>query len=913
MQPLLHNYQSKGLPTLKELRNLPRLGERFVAISSASVTFLYDNFLDRSTPEELTRAVLRFYRSCCELPLHEERVKNRIGIIRHALAHLARCPDPITEKLQRCLQSDGPYFVPGLGPMFWTSMIQGLAHEQHAAWTPAVIDGLQRVDLSTNDYSQICQSFREIRRLLSGMTALHVEHFLSLIAQMQGRNLQTNQLTAHPATLRLKETIHDCRAEVSLRQRLKDQGETYARAQEQFEQGLSQCDGRLLKLALSQLEPEGLMISHFDWEEHGDLLTLWFGRLWESDEPYSLLNRYLAEEPLPCSGLALPTSVLHLRDPQQYLPWLRTIREGYIQLDDSLSLVDDVEQYRLANEASTYLRARFTLHPFELPELFHRLGSKHSRDDEYSPRFRGFCADTFQFLDELSQHNSRSWMEQHRSRYQFVLRSPLTELCNLLTERYVKPVLCDEYGWQLDTQARNGRALTSICKNDFGQSDPYCTEQWIVFSRRNSEGRAKRQGPQFFVKLDTQGVQFGLRLGLRSRQARREFQAKVEQQGQSLFRALQERGALEHCQLYDNDSWKQWDNIEELVNWCGQSQAMIGRCIPFDSTLLFDDELVGEIILTFDRVLPLFAALNASSRSLHSQNRGLFSVEDFRSVTFQSADWLEHACDLLELKRQLILQGVPGTGKTHTARALARYLTGDNDDTVRVVQLHPSYSYEELVEGIKVRTQESNGRQEVIYPVEEGLLCSFAAEAEKRPSQPYVLILDEINRGNLPRIFGELLFLLEYRDQSVTLPYSRRLFRLPRNLYLIGTMNGSDRSIAPIDQALRRRFSFLEMAPDSRVLQEWFRVNPPEEGAKFAQRVIKLFRKVNQRLASELDQECQIGHSYFMIPQLNQSRMFDIWHHQIAPMIREQAMLFSRKAVGESIVNMLTITEEVAS
>src|SRR5262249_3126409 len=148
--------------------------------------------------------------------------------------------------------------------------------------------------------------------------------------------------------------------------------------------------------------------------------------------------------------------------------------------------------------------------------------------------------------------------------------------------------------------------------------------------------------------------------------------------------------------------------------------------------------------------------------------------------------------------------------------------------------------YEEFVEGIKARTVEVNGRHDVTYPVEDGLLCEFAAEAARRPAEPHVLLIDEINRGNLPRIFGELLYLLEYRDQSVGLPYSRRGFRLPSNLYLIGTMNAADRSVALIDQALKRRFSFLDMPPDPAVLAAWLRDHPPADG-DFAQTVVALF------------------------------------------------------------------------
>src|SRR5262249_34578988 len=202
--------------------------------------------------------------------------------------------------------------------------------------------------------------------------------------------------------------------------------------------------------------------------------------------------------------------------------------------------------------------------------------------------------------------------------------------------------------------------------------------------------------------------------------------------------------------------------------------------------------------------------------------------------------------------------GVPDTGKTPVARARPRLLTGGRADNARLVQFHPAYSYEEFVEGIKARTVEIDGRHEVTYPVEEGVLCTFAAEAARNPAEPFVLLIDEINRGNLPRIFGELLYLLEYRDQAVTLPYSRRPFRLPANLYLIGPMNAADRSVALIDQALRRRFSFLEMPPDAAVLAAWLAAHPLREGEEFAAVVVRLFEELNARLRSDLGPERQV-------------------------------------------------------
>jgi len=282
-----------------------------------------------------------------------------------------------------------------------------------------------------------------------------------------------------------------------------------------------------------------------------------------------------------------------------------------------------------------------------------------------------------------------------------------------------------------------------------------------------------------------------------------------------------------------------------------------------------------------------------------------FSQEDFLRETGLSADWLRRTRELLDLKRQLILQGVPGTGKTHVARSLARCLTDGRDECVRLVQLHPAYSYEEFVEGIKVRSVEVEGRHEVTYPVEPGLLGAFAAEAAERPSQPHVLILDEINRGNLPRLFGELLYLLEYRGQSVRLPYSRREFQLPANLYLLGTMNGADRSVVLLDQALRRRFSLIEMAPDARVLSSWLTEHPPAAGPAFAARVLSLFERLNARLSNDIGPQGQIGHSFFMVPDLDEARLRLIWQHQVWPLLEEHLAAQPRLLVGYRLEELL--------
>ena len=173
------------------------------------------------------------------------------------------------------------------------------------------------------------------------------------------------------------------------------------------------------------------------------------------------------------------------------------------------------------------------------------------------------------------------------------------------------------------------------------------------------------------------------------------------------------------------------------------------------------------------------------------------------------SEYLRKIQRLLEDKRQVIFQGPPGTGKTFVARKLAASLAG-TEKHVRLVQFHPSYAYEDFVQGLRPKlTDGAPG-----FELRDGPLLAMAEAAREDRGAKYFLIIDEINRGNLAKVFGELYFLLEYRDQPIQLQYSNESFELPENLYIIGTMNTADRSIALVDLALRRRFHFVEFHPD---------------------------------------------------------------------------------------------------
>ncbi|MBN1206347.1 MAG: EVE domain-containing protein [Myxococcaceae bacterium] len=258
-------------------------------------------------------------------------------------------------------------------------------------------------------------------------------------------------------------------------------------------------------------------------------------------------------------------------------------------------------------------------------------------------------------------------------------------------------------------------------------------------------------------------------------------------------------------------------------------------------------------------------------------------AERFLHVTSLRRERMEELCALLEHRRQLILYGPPGTGKTFIARELARYQAGSEARCERV-QFHPAYSYEDFVEGLRpqVDPRTPGGLR---YEYRPGILKALAEKAQASPTERFVLLIDEINRAALPRVFGELLYLLEYREERVRLAGSGDFFELPSNLYLLGTMNSADRSIAQIDVALRRRFHFVRMDPDTEVLRrnllKW------DVAPEVCDWVVTGLEAVNARIARTPGREFCIGHSFFMDKDLDARRVERIWRHDLGPMLED--------------------------
>ncbi len=279
-----------------------------------------------------------------------------------------------------------------------------------------------------------------------------------------------------------------------------------------------------------------------------------------------------------------------------------------------------------------------------------------------------------------------------------------------------------------------------------------------------------------------------------------------------------------------------------------------------------------------------------------------YTKDDFLRDVYMTNESYNNLVRLLDKKKNIILQGAPGVGKTYIAKRLAYSMIGEqNTRRVQMVQFHQSYSYEDFVMGFRPASAER-------FKLQTGVFYNFCKEAKKDEDNKYFFIIDEINRGNLSKIFGELFMLIEKDKRKhtfVQLVYNSENFSVPENVYIIGTMNTADRSLAMLDYALRRRFAFFNIVPGFDT-EGFKRYKDTIENPNFGN-LINCVKELNEVIAKDetLGNGFCIGHSYFcdLSKNISDKELIDIVEFELIPLINEY--WFDEKTKADTWIDKL--------
>jgi hypothetical protein len=511
-----------------------------------------------------------------------------------------------------------------------------------------------------------------------------------------------------------------------------------------------------------------------------------------------------------------------------------------------------------------------------------------------------FSEEAFVLLQGLMETPTKQYHDQHRDELKAQVVEPFKRLLVKIADRL--PVRMKK---QLETE---DRLFSRLLKNDYGKGGAW-PFYWGAFYPK---GGKKTKGPQLYAWINGERVECGFTFGNYDEESfdlltRGLFSLQRDARSEVEKRVLQARFHVgPRSSPRRADSLGHFDDYLRFVKEADEgftvrrimlrqevigmpARALESAVLEAFTTLFPIFELANgnepsELGRDFDVAVPVgdagISELQVSVAEASSEAEPLvkpaYTIDDLIAETGFERDDVQGWLRILRRKKQIVLQGPPGTGKTYLALRMASHLVAGSRGILQTVQFHPAYAYEDFMQGLRP-TPATVG---ISFRLEEGRFLRFCREARRVFPDPAVLIIDEINRANLAHVFGELMLLLEYRDREIPLAAGGVPFRIPENVFIIGTMNTADRSIARMDHALRRRFSFIRLRPNYDVLRGHLETH----GFK-AESLLKTLRDVNDLID---DPNYQLGISYFLRQDGDlRSHLADIWLCEIEPYLEE--------------------------
>lgn len=494
-----------------------------------------------------------------------------------------------------------------------------------------------------------------------------------------------------------------------------------------------------------------------------------------------------------------------------------------------------------------------------------------------------FSEKAFQLLSALHEHPLLSFYTENAADFDKAIEAPLKRLMNTAAK-----TLPDSVTGGLETERR---IFSRIQKNDYGRGGAW-DFYWGAFYPK---GGKRTAGPQLYVVISARSLCFGFFIGEYGVDARMRFAKNCAENATVLKRLLEpalsgnglifgEYDETDDPSLFPEGSvsltWDKWLADPESHGF----RAMI-KLPPSEVVKMSEAAVTDTVVKTFERLFalvllaqhdvplePLRQYLGAETPADEEKNP-VYTLEKLVSDVYMEHAEVERWIRAIQRKKQAIFYGPPGTGKTYVAQLIAQHLIGGGDGFAEVLQFHPSYAYEDFMQGLRPKALKGGGLEYAMVPGRFKDFCERARECKGT----CVLVLDEINRANLARVFGELMYLLEYRAESVPLAGGER-FQIPDNALIIGTMNTADRSIALVDHALRRRFAFLALYPNYDVLRKF------HDGRDFnPDGLIGVLERLN---AAIVDRHYAVGVSFFLDLDIRQ-KIQDVWQMEIEPYIEE--------------------------